>query len=112
MTEIKKIDGYSNRAFFIDDNGYRFIVSYYTIVGYIYNGQFHRTWAGYSKTTVQNHIAKSGFYFSKKEFESLPVENLPGNYSYYDIVSFENRNRDLKLMTDNGRYWPHYSYGF
>ena len=123
MTYItRKIDVYSDRAFFVDRFGFRFIVSYYTIVGYIdSNKQFHKTWDGYSNTTVKNHVAKSGYSFSKKEWIALPVETLPCyngfNLGYYDIVSYADSNRNLNLMTDYkpGRifqYYPKYSYGF
>ena len=113
----RKIDGYSDRAFFVDRYGKRFIVSYYTIVGYIDGrGRFHRTWDGYSQTTVNNHVAKTGFYFSKKEWEALPVETLPKyngyQLGYYDIVSYSDSRRNLKLLTDDYRYCPRYSYGF
>jgi len=115
--ETRKIDGYSDRAYFVDRFNRRFIVSYYTIVGYIdCRGRFHRTWGGYSKTTVDKHIAASGFYFSKKDWEKLPVENLPKykgfQLGYYDIVSYSDSRRNLKLMTDNPYYYPRFSYGF
>ena len=54
--------------------------SYDTIVGYIENGIFHRTWKGYSATTmrhvnsflIENGISGGG----KKWWDSLPIETL------------------------------------
>ena len=67
-----KLDG-------IDRNTY--LQSYSTIVGYLdTNGAFHRTWSGYSSTTMR-HINAFLKYFSipgggKKWWDALPVEAL------------------------------------
>lgn len=113
----KRLDGYSNRAMVISKNDYEFLLSYWTIVGYKdKEGNFHRTWDGYSQTTVHNHVYKFGFNFSKKEWEDLPLEKLPEGMGYYDIVDKSTSERDIPNYSEN--YWAGssyskgYSYGF
>ena len=115
--ENKRLDGYSNRAMVISKEGYDFLLSYWTIVGYKdKEGNFHRTWDGYSNTTVHNHVRKFGFDFSKKEWEALPLEKFPDGMTYNYIVDKSTSERDIPNYSEN--YWlgPSWqkgtSYGF
>lgn len=94
---IRKIDGYSDRAFIVEKGARRFLVSYWTIVCYTdENGKFHRTWGGWSLTTVNNHVKKFGYSFSKKKWEALPCEDLPADIEEHDVITFEDANRTIK----------------
>ena len=115
--ENKRLDGYSNRAMTIKKGENEFLLSYWTIVGYKdKEGKFHRTWDGYSATTVSNHVRRFGFNFNKKEWEALPLECFPDGLGYYDIVDKSTSERDIPGYSEN--YWAGasyskgYSYGF
>lgn len=124
---IRKIDGYSDRAIVIEKYGCRFLLSYRTIVCYFDEfGTFHRTWDGYSNTTVHNHVSRFiGSSMSKKEWESIPLSELPVvsingklvQLGYSDIVSYSDEHRKLPTMCDHVNAWgqyfePKYAYGF
>lgn len=101
--ETSKLDGYSNRAMVKKIRDCEFLISYWTVVGYKdADGKFHRTWNGYSDTTVHNHVRKFGFNYSKKEWENLPLEKFPYDFSENDIMTREEENRAI----------PRYSYCF
>ena len=116
MENKKRLDGYSNRAMVIEKNGYEFLLSYWTIVGFKdKEGNFHKTWDGYSNTTVHNHVRRFGFNFGKKDWEALPLDNLPEGLETSDIVSYDIENRDIPNYSDawNGPMRQNgYSYGF
>lgn len=69
-----------------DERGNLYLQSYDTIVCGIINSIFKRYWDGYSRTT-QNHVndfreVNGMDALSKKDWESLSVDNDP--VSYYD----------------------------
>lgn len=72
----------SNKSFYgkatvIVSDGLRLLRSYSTIVAYYdENGNFHRTWGGWSATTGR-HVAAFGGPGKKAEWSKLPVEPVP-----------------------------------
>lgn len=83
-TYISPIDGrksFGGKAVAIKDGNTVYLQSYDTIVGFVRNGNFHRTWDGYSATTMR-HVNAFLAYCSvdgggKAWWESLPIEKLP-----------------------------------
>ena len=74
------------KAVVIETNGYAMLKSYETIVAYIDKaGSFHRTWDGYSATTMRHinafictcHCNLERECTGKAWWERLPVEDLP-----------------------------------
>ena len=115
--ETRKLDGYSNRAMVKKVRDCKFLISYWTVVGYKdAEGKFHKTWDGYSATTVGNHVRRFGFNYSKKEWENLPLEKLPYDFGRDTIMSEDDKERVIPGYSDN--YWlgtsyrKGYSYGF
>ena len=82
---LDPIDGrksFYKKATAVEDDGVTYLKSYNTIVGFINNGTFHRTWGGYSCTTMRHVNAFLNTYNvfgdgNKKWWEGLPVETIP-----------------------------------
>ena len=106
---IKKIDGYSDRALAIEKDGYRFLVSYNTVIAYQdKDGAYHRTWGGYSNTS-KKHANLFGMCVNKKEWERMEVEELPFNLEVeFDGVIY----RNIKGYSDNLSIYSKSAYGF
>lgn len=78
-----------------DEKGSLFLQSYDTIVCGIINGNFKKFWDGYSKTTIThvNDFRKdhSMETLSKKDWESLSVENDPVSYHDHENANMGNQ---------------------
>ena len=79
----KKADGYSNRMIVVEElNGIQFLISYNTLIAYEDKaGKLHKTWSGYSRTSLR-HLARFGYPVSKKEWQALPCEPIPSDYAF------------------------------
>jgi len=113
-----ELKGTNGRAIVKELDGRRYLISYWTIVCYVdKDGSFHRTWDGYSQTTVHNHVFKFiQRSISKREWEAMPVENLPEGLSRLDVMDYETRNRVIPQYMNNyymgESYRKGWSYGF
>ena len=115
--ETKRLDGYSNRAMVRKIRDCEFLISYWTVVGYKdASGKFHKTWDGYSLTTVANHVRRFGFNYSKREWENLPLDKLPYGFGCDDVMSYDDKKREIPGYSENydmgTSYSNGWSYGF
>lgn len=67
------------KAKVIEEGNRIFLQSYNTIVGYISEGKFHRTWNGYSATTVRHVSSFCEMYglgtVNKGKWDAMEIES-------------------------------------
>lgn len=68
--------GFCGKALVLEANGNQVLFSYHTPVAYIdADGNFHRTWSGWSATTGRHIVAFGGPH--KADWDMMPVEPVP-----------------------------------
>lgn len=82
LEPIDSCKSFYRKATIIEDDDVVYLKSYTTIVGFINKGIFHRTWEGYSRTTMRHVNAFLNTYNvfgegNKTWWEGLPVESIP-----------------------------------
>lgn len=68
------------KAKVVEEENRILLMSYNTIVGYISEGKFHRTWNGYSQTTVRHVSSFCNMYglgtVNKAKWDAMEIESV------------------------------------